>query len=186
MALIVKWAYGQFVGCPEVPGSCWYIFIYSLRLWPKIRFSWLYAYYSWSIIDKQLIHIMLHFLLLWKGLINTKLKNMLDKYVNLHPVICNVFSMGRKQEMIFLLHKLRVLSKKILLLLGQHLNQYIDDSYTACLLLLYLYLNKYKYFLPGKYNVYIPWTSLLNNLLLFWSEWNKIFFHFPLKKKKSV
>lgn len=44
----VKLAYGQFAGCPEVLGSCWYIFIRSLGLWLEIWFTWVYAYYSRS------------------------------------------------------------------------------------------------------------------------------------------
>lgn len=59
---------------PRGSGSCWYIFIYSLGLLLKFSFSWVYAYYSWSIIDKQLTHITSYFFLLWSGLINTKLK----------------------------------------------------------------------------------------------------------------
>ena len=97
--------------------------------------------------------------------INTKIKIILGKYVNLYPIICNVFSMVKKLEVIFLLRKLTMPTKDLCYYYS-NIQTSIQMIGAVCLMLWHFYIiNKISFKKINICSLRIE-SSLLNKLLL--------------------
>ena len=97
--------------------------------------------------------------------INTKIKIILGKYVNLYPIICNVFSIVKKLEVIFLLRKLTMLTKDLCYYYS-NIQTSIQMIGAVCLMLWHFYIiNKISFKKINICSLRIE-SSLLNKLLL--------------------